>query len=216
MDLVVPAAVAVACGASIASSTYFSDRIRQVSVEYRQLNTPKSRAFLIWWVIYSATFAACAAQLAGSEQPKVSTGVAHAVALALTSVWPPLFRQDTLAPAALVLVLAAAVAASAAADEQAWQTGSQEAILSSLPLSLLAGWLLVAAGLGVSIAFGGAEAVAHVVTVVVAVLAFAIPDPILAVGQAWALLNTRVFSLLLVGSVGLLVLAASAGLLVPR
>jgi len=241
-----PVAVLSSTILSVGSGVFFSGNIGETSCKWKLAYSPHSRVFSIWTIIYISTFASAAAQL--SSRLSVDfvvlspiTNALWALSWLFCAAWTPIFSLESptaLLVAALVLTAAACAATAALAHERVWllQTESRMvSVLTTIPLSLLAGWVIVAAALGLGIAAKAlnpsiqplacdsplrrvgeelnafrerrrtffrqisettparVSAVPVLLSVVVAVLSAALPDAILTLPLAWAVVNLRAF-----------------------
>lgn len=112
---------------------------------------PKSRAFGIWSLIYPTTVLFSFLQL-GQPVFDVWVGALWAASWLFCAVWVPLFDASSSASligAAIAISAAAGCATAATWRADAWR---QPRGALGLPLSLLAGWLLTAASIGIGIA----------------------------------------------------------------
>lgn len=154
-----PAFVLAAAALSFGASWVWKCDIGEAACKWQQSYSPKRTAFKIWFLVYALTGASCVAQLTGRVLVLDGwTSALWAFALAFTAGWPPLFSDsnsvDALHAAAGQLFVATAATLLALANECAWQSDESRAELALLtaPLSLLAGWLVVATALGIGIA----------------------------------------------------------------
>ena len=215
---------------------------------------------MIWFLIYGTTVASCVAQLTGKVPVlRRPTNLLWGLAWVGCAVWTPLYTPAPTArlhASVVVLLLAAASAAVAATVEHAWHARRHRLarILLSVPVSLLASWLVVAAALSwLTYASARSNPVGNAkcapsrleddspvaarlrqtrlysrriprpptspVPLLLAVMAttFAglIPDPILVLPAAWAVINQRTCPSRL-NCLALLLLAAGAAVGVAR
>jgi hypothetical protein len=158
-----PACVLSATLLSSASGWVWRRNIGETSCRWRTAYSPRSRAFAIWSLIYLGTGLSALAQLAARPRSGLLvlgwwTNALWAAAWGCCALWTPLFDAEVpqaLRAAAALLGLGAAAGLAGAAVERPWMLGGAEraaAVLTSAPLTLLAGWLAVAAALGWGIA----------------------------------------------------------------
>lgn len=155
-------AVQVAVVLSMVSNCLYGRGIGDVSCKYTLSFSPSSPAFGIWLLIYVGAVVSSMAQLVAYDFDEIIfakgwTLFFYALAWGLATLWTPVFAQNTgpfLIAAAVLLCGTAACATLATAIENPWSDGVQEVKrwLIGLPISLLAGWTLVAATLSVFIA----------------------------------------------------------------
>ena len=145
---------------SLFSSGLLQRYIGESAARYRVSWAPDGRAYSIWWLIYSTTFAAALVGLA------LHANVERSALLLWSGTWllAPISvfvadnqRKCQLVLAALVLLGAFGTSLAALFLQQAWPSHSGEQILLFAPLSLLSGWLLVASSVGVGTALTCAE-----------------------------------------------------------
>lgn len=150
-----PLAVLSALALSAASTRIWSRNVGETSCSWRTDYSPDGRAFGIWTVLYLGTVGVALVQLSGGV-PVVGwwPNFYFALTWVFCAAWVPLFDAESpgsLVLAATQIALAAASATTGAWLADAWRLGGAAAALG-WPLSLLAGWLLTAASLGVGIA----------------------------------------------------------------
>ena len=138
---------------SIFTLGVFSRHVGESAARYRVSHQPDGRAFSIWWLIYTTTFAAAIVGLALRAAVDQDALLLWSGTWVLTAVWVVLFdNQRQLVLAALVLLAAFGTSLAALFVQQAWPSHSGEQILLFAPLSLLSGWLLVASSVGLGTA----------------------------------------------------------------
>lgn len=157
------AAVQAAIVLSIVSNCISGRGIGNVSCKYTLSFSPRNRAFAIWIVIYAQaiffTLAQQVAQLLGEDIfAKEQTLLFYALAWAMAALWTPVFGQGTkvgLAIASSLLIASCAYATLAITTENPWGADKPYTThwIIGLPLSLLAGWVFVAAALSFGIAW---------------------------------------------------------------
>mgnify|MGYP002854159445 CR=1 FL=1 len=119
--------------------------IGESAARYRVSWQPDGRAFSIWWLIYSTTFAAALVGLALEADLRRATLFLWSGTWVLTSIWVLVFdNQRNLVPAALVLLAAFGTSLAALFVERPWSSQSGEHILLCAPLGVLSGWLFLA------------------------------------------------------------------------
>ena len=151
---------------SLTSNSIFGRTIGEISCQWRVDFSPHRRTFAIWAVIYTLTFVSCMVQIGGGasqELPTLSWSTMYFWSSAWNTVtlWPPIFDREhayNLGAASVVLIVVTVMACLAIVSERAWRERSTVAILLTAPISLLAGWLMVASALNVAIAWKAAFA----------------------------------------------------------
>ena len=145
---------------SMVSVAVWRRNVGNASCRWRVSYEPDDNAFGIWVIIYGWSIFLLSVQVTG-QLPIVSwaTSLLWAASWTAAAVWPPLFDADSpaaLRAAAVMISTAATFATGAAWASSQWVADSAESLalqtLVGAPLSLLAGWLLTAASLGVGIA----------------------------------------------------------------
>ncbi len=169
-----PLAVVSALFLSLTSGRVWSRNVGETSCAWRTDYSPDGRAFSIWAVIYVATISSVIAQLTnGVTIFDWWVNFLWALAWALCALWTPLFDAESpgaLRAAAFIIVAAAACSTAATALSRQWVVDNGEGgvdwrghpfdeeglrteqVSVGSPLSLLAGWLTVAAAINVGIA----------------------------------------------------------------
>jgi hypothetical protein len=154
-----PLAVLSAAALSIAATSIWSRNVGDTSCGWRVDYSPNGRAFGIWGLLYTGTFAVCVIQTTGSV-PVFDWWVHFLWALSWLSCtfWVPLFDAES--PASLswacVKILLAALSGTAAVWVAAMWTGEESRwgrVGLGCPLTLLAGWLLTASSINVGIVY---------------------------------------------------------------
>lgn len=145
--------VVVACvGVSILSNAIFRG-VGRVSADNTLPFTPARRAFSIWVLIYCALVA-----FAGRQRWSTAPAQVNALlgaSLLLCALWTASFTRGTrtaLLAAGVVVVCAAACALAALVLLGPQGRRPYDTLFLEAPLSLYAGWLMLAATLGVGIA----------------------------------------------------------------
>ncbi len=169
-------AVQVAVIASIVSNFMYGRGIGDVSCKYTLSFSPSSPAFGMWFPIYTGAIVSTVTQIVAYDFDhaifaKGWTLFLYSLAWGMAALWTPVFAQNTgrfLIAASVLLCLTSACATLATAIENpwsdvgnstatadSWPNGGKEAKrwLVGMPISLLAGWTLVAATLSVGIAW---------------------------------------------------------------
>lgn len=153
-----PLAVLSAMLLSTASTRIWSRNVGETSCGWRTDYSPDGRAFGIWGLLYGGTAITALVQLS-SLVPVLEWWASFYFALTwvFCAAWVPLFDAES--PFSLVLAASQIALAAASATVGAWLAAGwndaanwQANVALSWPLSLLAGWLLTAASLGVGIA----------------------------------------------------------------
>lgn len=135
-----------AAGAAVVSSL----SLRGNEYALRPAYQPESAAFGIWGLLFAGSIAQGIAAALGRGS-SARTCLLLGASYALSAAWAPLFAHERY-DASAVLVAGAAALATAAACTTPTPTTLTDWLLVELPSGLLAGWLLVAATLGASIA----------------------------------------------------------------
>ena len=140
--------------ASVLGSGVTSTRaLRQNRFEVKPSYQPRDRAFSIWGAIFATSVAHGVLMiLDGAQREDVNPSTVMAAgAYALCTLWALSVERNDSALAALCLVAASGVA-TAAACRTPRPVSLTDWVFVDVPLSLLSGWLLIAASLSVSIA----------------------------------------------------------------
>ena len=143
---------------SIFTLGVFGRHIGESAARYRVSWQPDGRAFAIWWLVYSTTFAASLVGLALRAEVERAALLLWSGTWVLTAIWVLLFdNQRQLVLASLVLLGAFGTSLAALFVQSAWPSHSGEQFLLFAPLSLLSGWLLVASSVGLGTALTCSE-----------------------------------------------------------
>ena len=138
---------------SLASSATLGRYLSETATTYSISWQPDGRAFAIWVPLYALGAASAIYGLV--ELPMLSREVLvfWSATWFLSVLWIFIFdNQRQLRLAAVIIVGAFATALTALILADAWRSKNTEEILLVAPLSLLTGWLLLAASLGVATA----------------------------------------------------------------
>ena len=138
---------------SLASSGTLGRYLSETAATYSISFQPDGRAFSVWVLLY--TLGAASAIYGLVELPMLSREVLvfWSATWCLSAIWLFVFdnqRQLRLAAVIIVGVFGTSLTALILAD--AWRSKNTEQILLLAPLSLLTGWLLLAASLGIATA----------------------------------------------------------------
>jgi hypothetical protein len=143
---------------SVFTLSVFGRHVGESAARYRVSFQPDGRAFSIWWLIYSTTFAASLVGLALHAEVERAALLLWSGTWVLTAIWVLLFdNQRQLVLASLVLLGAFGTSLAALFLQQAWPSQTGEQTLLFAPLSLLSGWLLVASSVGLGTALTCSE-----------------------------------------------------------
>ncbi len=138
---------------SLASSGTLGRYLAETAATYSISVQPDGRAFAIWVPLYALGAASAIYGLV--ELPMLSREVLvfWSATWFLSAIWLFIFdNQRQLRLAAVIIVAAFATALTSLILADAWRSKNTEQILLLAPLSLLTGWLLLAASLGIATA----------------------------------------------------------------
>jgi hypothetical protein len=160
-----PMAVLAALLFSFAAGRVWDRLVGETACRWRVAYAPDNRIYAIWALLYGGGIVAVLLQWLALALPRELavldwwTNLGWAGAWVAGGLWVIVFAREAgchFWASAVVLACGAASAVVALWSEGAWRAGRSDvraaAIVTSAPLALLAGWLLVAASLNVGIA----------------------------------------------------------------
>lgn len=163
VDIPLVVGVLVAIVVSAASNALYMRGIADLVCAHVVRFSPNRRAFAIWRLLYPFAVLFAVAQLVAygvdrSMFAAPAANVLFALSWVAAALWTPAFydgKPESLVQAAMLLLVSAGCACAAAVAEGDWRARPADEWRRwtlNAPLSLLAGWLLVALALSVAIA----------------------------------------------------------------